>query len=300
MKRNIVLAMAIVMVGFFLAFSAQAESQPLGWGNECAVIETELSTGAEMCGEGFLGAGATATVQQHLMALYPPPACPTPPEEVTKFKPGDKVMNWVYLTGCTGGDTFRWDWYAPDGTHYYLADTISGSGNWCLSCSFLDGIPDKKGGWDVDFEYEGVTKYTDNFTVDGGLWNSVYNKLFGENVEDLRTLRGFRDEVLCANPTGKAYVDRLYDRSHEVALILLLNPGLRVRTMGVLDALVPEIESILQGEEAVLSGRMVRKIDRLLDAFAKKASPELQSLIEDVKAELGNKDTMMLFGISQQ
>lgn len=299
MKRNIVLAMAIVMVGFFLAFSAQAESQPLVWGNECAAIETELSTDAEMYDEGLLGDGAI--VENHVMGMYPPPACPTPPPEVTVFAPGDKAMNWALVRGCIGGDTYELDWYAPDGTHYGpIAGTISASGNWCLCCYWAGGIPDKKGGWNVDFKYNGVKKYTDNFTVDGGLWNSVYNKLFGENVEDLQTLRGFRDEVLCANPTGKAYVDRLYDRSHEVALILLLNPGLRVRTMGVLDALVPEIESILQGEEAVLSGRMVRKIDRLLDAFAKKASPELQSLIVDVKAELGNEDTMMLFGISKQ
>jgi hypothetical protein len=77
MKRNIVLAMAIVMVGFFLTFSAQAESQPLVGVNECAAIETELSTGAEMCDEVFLGVGAT--VEKHVMALYPPPACPTTP-----------------------------------------------------------------------------------------------------------------------------------------------------------------------------------------------------------------------------
>ena len=109
MKRNIVLVMAIVMVGFFLAFSAPAESQPLVWGNECAVIiETELSTDAEMYDKGFLGDGAT--VLQHLMALYPAPPCPTPPEEVTNFKPGDKVMNWAYLTSCVQGDAFQWDW----------------------------------------------------------------------------------------------------------------------------------------------------------------------------------------------
>jgi hypothetical protein len=209
-------------------------------------------------------------------------------------------MNWNYITGCIGGDSLRRDWYAPNGSQYYSSSAIQYDGNWCTSSYFSDGIPDIPGDWRVTFKYNGVLKYTDYFTVTGGIWPTVYNKLFGEDVEDLRTLRGFRDEVLCANPTGKAYVGRLYNRSHEVALILLLNPGLRVRTMGVLDALLPEIESILQGEEAVLSGRMVRKIDRLLDAFAKKASPELQSLIEDVKAELGNKDTMMLFGISQQ
>jgi hypothetical protein len=124
--------------------------------------------------------------------------------------------------------------------------------------------------------------------------------MFGKNDKGLRKLRAFRDDVLKADPIGQAFVRRLYDRSHEVALILVLNPSLRKRTRNLLDDLLPAIESILQGYEVVLSERKLKKINRLLNAFARKASPELQALIEDVKAELQNEYTMMQFGISVQ
>lgn len=147
MKTKSIIVIGIFFVaGFFLAFSAQSLA-----GQICSPELTTFS--AESCEKPFLMAVPDgATVVNHVMALYPPPACPTPPPEQTTFDPGDQVMNWNYKTGCIGGDSLRWDWYAPNGSQYYTSSTIPDSGNWCHGAYFGDGIPDKPGDWHVTFQ----------------------------------------------------------------------------------------------------------------------------------------------------
>ena len=287
--KTIILISIFLVAGFLLAFSAQSVADQTG--------SPELTTfSAESCEKPFLRAVPYgATVVDHVMALYPPPACPTPPPEKTIFDPGDQVMNWNYKTGCIGGDSLRFDWYAPDGSQYYSSSTISYDGNWCNWSYFGDGIPDKPGDWYITFKYNGALMYTDYFTLTGDDdgWHSAYNKLFGDNIEHLNTLRSFRDKVLCSNPLGKTYVNRLYDRSHEVALILLTDRDLMEQARKMLDLLLPEIESALQDGFVVISGDQLGEIDLLLNNFAKKASPELRFLIKEVKAELKNENTLL-------
>lgn len=288
MKTKTIILLSIFLVaGFLLAFSAQSVADQTG--------SPELTTfSAESCEKPFLRAVPDgATVVDHVMALYPPPACPTPPPEQTTFDPGDQVMNWNYITGCIGGDSLRWDWYAPDGSQYNASLTISSSGNQCTYCYFPGGIPDISDEWHVTFKYNGVLKYTDYFTVTGGIWPSAYNKLFRDDIEDLNTLRSLRDKVLCTNPLGKIYVDRLYERSYEVALILLSDRDLMEQVREVLDLLLPEIEYALQDGVVVISEDKLREINLLLNSFAKKASPKLRFLIKDVKAELKNENTLL-------
>lgn len=287
MKTKTVILISIFLVaGFLLAFSAQSVAD-----QTCSPELTTFS--AESCEKPFLRAVPDgATVVDHVMALYPPPACPTPPQEQTTFDPGDQVMNWNYITGCIGGDSLRTDWYAPNGSQYYCSSTIPDDGNWCTWCYFPDGIPDISGDWYVTFKYSGILKYTDYFTVTGG-WPSAYNKLFRDDIEDLNTLRSLRDKVLCTNPLGKIYVDRLYERSYEVALILLSDRDLIEQAREVLDLLLPEIESALQDGVMVISEDTLGEIDLLLNSFAKKASPKLRFLIKDVKEELKNENTLL-------
>lgn len=285
--KTIILISIFLVAGFLLAFSAQSVADQ--------TYSPELTTfSAESCEKPFLRAVPDgATVVDHVMALYPPPDCPTPPPAQTTFDPGDQVMNWNYITGCIDGDSFRWDWYAPNGSQYYSSSTIPYDGNWCTYSSFIDdGIPGIPGEWYVTFQYNGVLKYTDYFTVTGG-WPSAYNKLFGDDIEDLNTLRSFRDKVLRTNPLGKIYVDRLYERSYEVALILLSDRDLMEQVREVLDLLLPEIESALQDGVMVISEDTLGEINLLLNSFAKKAGPKLRFLIKDVKAKLKNENTLL-------
>jgi hypothetical protein len=287
MKKNILLlTIAIFLACIFFAFPVQAQVGP--------ALESDAQKHSDLV-------EAQATLVDHVMGLYPNPDCPTRPPEVTCFSSGDPVMNWVQITGCVTGDPYKWEFYDPNGQRYVVSNSIPSSGNYCLVSAFRDGVPNIKGNWYVDFYYQGGKLFRDTFQVgdcNGGIWSTVYDQLFADDEGALETLRSFRDEVLLPNPVGKSYVDRLYDRSHEVALILLLNPGLRAHTSDLLSDLLPMIESIMEGEEVQFSRRTLLQIQFLLNSFAKKASPELVLLIEDTKAALEDEVTMGLFGIS--
>lgn len=285
--KTIILISIFLVAGFLLAFSAQSVADQTG--------SPELTTfSAESCEKPFLRAVPDgATVVDHVMALYPPPDCPTPPPVQTTFDPGDQVMNWNYITGCIGGDSLRFDWYSPDGLWKTFTGSLPSDGNFCTWA--WGEIPDIPGEWCVYFKYNGVLKYTDYFTVtgNGNIWPPAYNKLFGDDIEDLNTLRSLRDKVLCTNPLGKIYVDRLYEKSYEVALILLSDRDLMEQVREVMGLLLPEIESALQDGVMVISEDTLGEIDLLLNSFAKKASPKLRFLIKDVKAELKNENTLL-------
>lgn len=285
--KNILIIGIFIVAGFLLTFSAQSLAGQTS--------SPELTTFcAESCEKTLLVAVPyEATVSNHVMALYPPPTCPTAPTEQTNFDPGDQVMNWNYIIGCLANDSLTWEWHAPDGSQYDSTGAIPYEGEWCTYAYFRDGIPNISGDWRVTFKYNEIVMYNDYFSVTGGGWASAYNKLFGDNIEDLNILRSFRDNVLCTNPQGKTYVDRLYDRSHEVALILLSNPDIMEQARHLLDLLLPEIESALQDGVVVISEDKLGEIDLLLNSFAKKASPELRSLIMNVKAELKNENTSL-------
>lgn len=278
----------------------------IGWiihsGGQAIGSESRLQSGmlvgiceAPQSGEQSI----SATLQDHKMALYPPPSCPTAPTEKTTFDPGDQVMNWNYITGITAGSTYQFDWYAPNGTNYRSSGSYSSSANYCTYCYWEDGIPDQPGSWYVEFRLNGTLLYTDYFTVTGGappVWPMLYSMLFREDKGSLSLLRTYRDQVLASTPLGNTYLKRLYARSHEVLLLLLSNPDLLNQANALLPLLLPEIEQATAGGAGYLSADTVGGINAFLAALGEGASPELLDLINNVKADIKNPQTIALFG----
>ncbi len=246
------------------------------------------STEASPCLNCGPSRSVQATVESHVTTLYSYlTECPTVPQEVTEFYAGQDVTAWNYTANCRSGDQFQFIWVAPDGTTWTgSVETLLRSSNYCFWTYWSNGIPDKPGTWQVKFYYNGTLKYTDVFTVIGGNneWNSVYNKIFASNKNsNLKLLRQFRDEVLLDSEQGRDYVNRLYDRSHEVALLLLLNPDLLAQSRSVVDQLIPVVRDLLQGETGFLPQQLVDDLSSLLDAMHAEAGPKLQILIQDVQ-----------------
>ena len=129
-------------------------------------------------------------------------------------------------------------------------------------------------------------------------WPEVYKSVLGESKENnLKVLRSFRDKILIKNPIGKRYVNQLYENSFEVALNLLLNPGLRVRTAEILEPLIPRFQSIIKGEQMSLHKTEVDEIKALLDNFGKGGSPQFRGLIWNVKRDLNSEKFLNNVGI---
>ena len=137
-----------------------------------------------------------------------------------------------------------------------------------------------------------------NFFWNAEKWPALYNKMLGDDCqEEIHLLRNFRDKVLMANKRSKAHVDILYKNSAQIALLLLKDGNLKIETAGVIEQLLPEIASLLEGEETVISSRMVTTIETLLDKYEVKAGPGVKLTIRKLKKEIEKGEFFDQLGI---
>ncbi|MCX5885481.1 MAG: hypothetical protein NT096_06195 [Proteobacteria bacterium] len=234
--------------------------------------------------------------------------------------------NFIYIFRglCTGGHTFASNGKMNDlslGGVWSSASSGSGLLKISRTGSTITTYYNEGTGWVAHGTFTGVftgdvivqiAVYTgdngtfhvssDWITYEGQLikarWPEVYDSVLGESKEnDIKVLRSFRDKVLVKKPDGERYVRQLYRDSFEVALILLLNPELRVLTAEVLEPLLPRIQSVIKGEEMILYETEIEKIKALLDDFAEEATPQLRGLIWQVKRDLDRERFLKQFGI---
>lgn len=201
------------------------------------------------------------------------------------------VIDGVIRSGNISGATYTSTRSYPDegGTltetvTFTLSSTSYGAGN--ASWYWTDGEYWCEGGSSIY-----VTRVSDQ-------WPMVYKMVLGELKErNLKVLRGFRDKILANKPAGKRYVKQFYQNSFEVALILLLNPELRVHTAQILEPLIPKIQLIIEGDQIILYQNEVEDIKILLGEFSKEAGPRLSALIFKVKKDLDKEKILAGFGI---
>ena len=306
--KNLINTGLLFIALFFISVNSFAESpsvfivDTIDTGSETITIYAHECKGDTGDSTNFHSSNGGAYVENHTMCIYPVPPCPQVPPTVNTFYvkefEWDSPTNWAYMKNSQTNESYSLQWYRPDGTSiqagpYYIAYNA----NWCLSSTLNLSATSQNGNWKVHFYY-GYHRYTDFFKVkySSAGWQSAYNLLFQFPEKDPNIFRNYRDEVLLKNPLGKSYVDRLYDRSHEVALVLLLNADIRKQARHILGSLKPEAEAILAGGESFISEEFRAESILFLDALAEEAGPELASLIEDVKVSLNNPENMKGFG----
>lgn len=151
---------------------------------------------------------------------------------------------------------------------------------------------------DIDEADENDNIFEMSFTWESEQWPDLYSEMLGVDYqEEIHLLRNFRDEVLVTTKTGKTYVDLLYKNSSEIASLLLANENLRVHTASVIEQLLPELALLLNDEEAVISFQMITAIEKLLNKFEVKASPNVKTAIRKLKKEIGKGEILDRLGI---
>jgi C1A family cysteine protease len=137
---------------------------------------------------------------------------------------------------------------------------------------------------DIDEANESNNTYEKSFTWGSEKWSFLYSEMLGVDYQgDIQLLRNVRDKFLVTTKTGRVYVNLLYKNSAEIASLLSKDKDLRVRTASVVEQLIPELASLLNGEEAVMSLSMIYNVETLLDEFEVKASPGMKTAIKGVK-----------------
>jgi len=129
-------------------------------------------------------------------------------------------------------------------------------------------------------------------------WPALYDEMWSVDREgNLSTLRSFRDDVLAQSEMGQKYISALYSNSIEVAVLLISNPSLLIQTREVISALMPDIQSLLAGEEMSVSQDQLDTIEELLDMFETKASPGFKMEIMKARKDISRGDVFNQLGI---
>jgi len=114
-------------------------------------------------------------------------------------------------------------------------------------------------------------------------WNSAYQVAVGQS-ENLALLREYRDEVLSRHPTGKYQINCLYSRSKELLKTLVSNPKLILQAQQLIEKNLPEIQKVVNHQEAVLQDQ--NAIQTFLDNLASSGSLRTKIWLNGLKREL--------------
>ena len=113
----------------------------------------------------------------------------------------------------------------------------------------------------------------------------------------LGVLRNYRDVVLGGSVAGRGYTDLYYFHADEVGGILQASPALRRDVAVTLLRLAPDIQTVLDGGDVVLTPAEVETVDRLLETVQRQASDELAQDIQNVRQTLQKGGLTDVFGV---
>lgn len=282
----------LIILSFFSAFVFS-----MGIFLAPTVGATDNSQFIEAVGSNTDTGGDMAGLYDYTTCYYPTPSCPTKPVTVTTFQACEVGALWIHLSNVVAGDQIYIRWTAPNGRYWTWTYNIPSSwSSYCFTGYWGDGIPDIQGQWQIYMNYNGM-RYINTYAYVSGsacIWPATYKKML-LHPNEIDTLRSFRDTVLKDNEITSDLVARLYERSAEVALILLTEGDLS-KAGNLLTKLLPEIENVLAGGQGNLTLIEIARINSFLNNLAVEGSTELKSLIADTKAILDDADMMAKIG----
>jgi len=111
-------------------------------------------------------------------------------------------------------------------------------------------------------------------------WPIAYALLWGQGThENLRVLRMYRDTVLSRTATGRKYIALLYDNSWELCALLMHDDRLLEQTREAVQAMLPEIESLIFHGGAEVKAPLFSHLLSLARQFEANGSPKLRAAI---------------------
>ena len=100
--------------------------------------------------------------------------------------------------------------------------------------------------------------------------------------------------MLPEDAKGQEYIDLYYRHAAEITWLLLRDAELRSATGQLLRWLLPQVRSLLEGEELAITYETSEQIESLLDQFEAEASLELQDTIRVIREDFLHGSTLEL------
>jgi hypothetical protein len=186
-------------------------------------------------------------IKDHLITKDPKAStsCETPVANYTFTLDDDTAYSWVLTDGKTSGGDFRWFWYGPDSKlHQEWANVLPPWETIQCSWSPLDiqyGSPKVlPGNWYVEFYYNGVYQFTDNFTITSK-GHCTSEAIYGEHSKEVQLLRYLRDDVLSQTPAGREIIKLYYQWSSVIVKAMEEDEEFKEEVKEVIDGVLPLI-----------------------------------------------------------
>ena len=111
----------------------------------------------------------------------------------------------------------------------------------------------------------------------------------------LDLLRNLRDKVLAKNELGRKYTKLYYKHASELTHIIIAHEEIREDATEFILDIIPDIKSIVEGEEVILRSEMIEGIEDLIDTLESYASPGLRNTLNMMREDIINKRTLHKF-----
>lgn len=176
--------------------------------------------------DNLILAPSVVTLTDHRVTGAEPPNDCSPPVPKANFSPTDaRIYQWTLVSGAQIGDTVRWDFRQPNGSSYFLTDTltINFNGAVCMSAFInIAGFPAASltGVWEARVIYNGAMLTSDTFTISSTTLDVI--------VTDHRTT-GTAPADGCATPPLKTTFAPTDERVYQWTLVSNAEAGDRVR-----------------------------------------------------------------------
>ncbi len=110
-------------------------------------------------------------------------------------------------------------------------------------------------------------------------------------------LREFRDTILARDESGRYYIGLYYRYAWELLLILFFDEELRSKSIEIVSELFPVIQNLLIHQEAWITAESLGEIRELLLRIALRSHPQLRTVLEAIRKDLGTREKLERFGV---
>ena len=96
---------------------------------------------------------------------------------------------------------------------------------------------------------------------------------------------------------GRKYTNLYYKHSSELTTLVIVHEDIREDMMELVLDIMPDIKTLLKGEEVPLSSETREDIEYLIDNLESYSSPELKKTLNMIKKDISNKEVIQTLGV---
>jgi hypothetical protein len=170
--------------------------------------------------------------------------CETPIPDTTFYSNSKAAYLWMLWDNASKTDEMESKWYKPNGDLFveYSDEATYSSGCWYPGINIRDyASASNLGEWRIDVYFKGIKRFSEYFTIITAGEYCPTEKIYGEDSEEIKLLRSFRDNVLNKTPEGQEIIRLYYEWSPIIVKALEEDEDFKAQVKGMINGILPLI-----------------------------------------------------------